>query len=48
MLEDIDTWLFKYADDCMPERDKCLYCEYHTCDWYRYFQEEIEDESNTN
>ena len=42
-LEDIDDYLFKWADLCEPLRDKCLSCGYTDCEYWQQIRDEIEE-----
>lgn len=44
MLEDIDDWLFKWANQCEPIREKCIYCDNTDCQWWEDFNEESKNE----
>lgn len=43
-LEDIDDWLFKWADQCEPMKEKCTGCDNTDCVWWDDFNEVIENE----
>ena len=42
-LEDIDDWLFKWADQCEPIKEKCTCCDNTDCAWWNDFNE-VENE----
>ena len=42
-LEDIDDWLFKWADQCEPTKEKCTGCDNIDCVWWEDFNE-VENE----
>ena len=39
-LEDIDDWLFKWAGQCEPIREKCITCDNTDCQWWSNFNED--------
>ena len=39
-LEDIDDWLFKWASQCEPTREKCIICDNTDCQWWGDFNED--------
>lgn len=44
MVVNIDAWLFRWADQCEPIKEKCIICENTECQWWQMFNEEETDE----
>ena len=42
-LEDIDDYLFKWANGCEPSKEKCITCDNTDCQWWEVFNDEKED-----